>query len=999
MAKSKKTGKQRLDKFYTLAKDMGYRSRASFKLIQLAKKNDFLSKAQVCIDLCSAPGGWCQVAQKHMASGSTIIGIDLCPMKAIHGVTCIQSDITSDKCRSLLKKELLGKRADVVLHDGAPNVGANWVKDAYAQNELVLHAMKLACEQLRVGGNFVTKVFRSQDYNSLMWVFSQLFNKVEATKPTASRNVSAEIFVMCLGFKGGKIDPKFYEPKWVFMEMLDPLANEDSKAPNKSAGASLSDYLKNAKKKHRSGYELGDDLKIIPAADYVSAPNPAEVLVTHHRISLTAKGSEHLDAHVSTTDEIRELCADLKVLGKTDLTKLLKWRMKIKREQEKVERAARKAEQEAAGGAATGQATKTGVTKGAVAQDVDAAIDELLDEDGVKSKAKAKGGDNSDEEHAADEKLEDELAEQVDKRRKEERRDAKKTMERQKKQEFRRKMSLGNTKESSQDQPELFKANNKSILALENQELYLDPTAMDSPGESSSGEEEPEDSSDDELDRYAKLEVDLAVDHQLRKMRNEDKYRTMQQRIRKKKKETRRQRVMQAWAGELGAFHEALDQKAGDEMAIRNKDSDDEDDDDNDSEDDLAQLRRLQDGPTGSSTVDVEALQFLLDGPGKGDADDESGDGGDGDDDEDGEDGEGKPRKGASKSSSSTALVAVGEDGDDLKAEHRMARWFSQDIFKSAGGSTALAKPKSTKMIPIDRDSEEEDSGGEGGTMRELSDDKLPKLPLTDKEKRKLKRKKDTERSDARGKGKKLKGTEEEDTTPMEIAPLEPPRPLVPRVKKDPLKPDDPQELAETLALGSILAESKKSRMDIIDAAYNRWNFEDDPLLPDWFTEEESRYNRPELPISKELMAQFRAKLREINARPIRKVTEARARKKRRLGKRLEKLRSTAMNLADSGDMSELAKARQMRKAVSKMAKQDERKVTVVNIKKGGGGKTDTKGGKVPKGSKVKVVDKRMKSDIRGLKKAAARNKSKHKVAAKKKMVKAQSKGKKGGKK
>merc|ERR1712066_586948 len=103
-------------------------------------------------------------------------------------------------------------------------------------------------------------------------------------------------------------------------------------------------------------------------------------------------------------------------------------------------------------------------------------------------------------------------------------------------------------------------------------------------------------------------------------------------------------------------------------------------------------------------------------------------------------------------------------------------------------------------------------------------------------------------------------------------------------------------------------------------------------MLPDWFTEEENKYNKPELPISKELMAQFRAKLREINARPIRKVAEARARKKRRLQKRLEKLRSTATSLADTADMSESAKARHMRRAVSKMARQDQRKVSVVAI-------------------------------------------------------------------
>lgn len=264
-----------------------------------------------------------------MPAESLIVGVDLAPIKAIPRVITFQSDITTDKCRATIRQHLKTWKADTVLHDGAPNVGTAWVQDAFSQAELVLQSLKLATEFLMPGGTFVTKVFRSKDYNPLLWVFKQLFTSVEATKPPSSRNVSAEIFVVCRGFKAPKrIDPKFLDSRHVFAELQDPTPNNEAKVFNPEK-----------KKRKREGYEEGDytQHKEIPVTEYINTTDPIAILGSYNKLSFQQPPSGDLamatlERLPITTDEIRKCCEDLKVLGKKEFRTLLRWRIKVREE-------------------------------------------------------------------------------------------------------------------------------------------------------------------------------------------------------------------------------------------------------------------------------------------------------------------------------------------------------------------------------------------------------------------------------------------------------------------------------------------------------------------------------------------------------------------------------------------------------------------------------------------------------------------------------------------
>lgn len=262
-----------------------------------------------------------------MPVNSLIVGVDLAPIKPIPRVITFQSDITTEKCRATIRQHLKTWKADTVLHDGAPNVGTAWAQDSFNQAELALQSMKLATEFLVEGGTFVTKVFRSKDYNPLLWVLNQLFTKVEATKPPSSRNVSAEIFVVCRGYKAPKhIDPRFLDPRSVFAELSGAAPNNEAKV-----------YNPEVKKRKRDGYEEGDwtQFKEVSASTFIQTNDPIAILGSSNKLSFAQSPNGDialaaLDKLPETTPEIRRCCDDLKVLGRKEFKLLLKWRLRVR---------------------------------------------------------------------------------------------------------------------------------------------------------------------------------------------------------------------------------------------------------------------------------------------------------------------------------------------------------------------------------------------------------------------------------------------------------------------------------------------------------------------------------------------------------------------------------------------------------------------------------------------------------------------------------------------
>ncbi len=188
------------DPFVKKAHELGYRSRATFKIIEIDDKFHLFKHGKKVVDIGSAPGGWSDIAVRRVGKGN-VAAIDILEMKPIDGVKFKQIDFNLDEAKEFLIDALDGK-ADVVISDIAPNTTGNQSVDHLQIMALVEQAFYFAIDVLRQNGSFVAKVRQGGTEASLLAEMKKHFSSVKHFKPNSSRKESAETYVIAQGFKG-----------------------------------------------------------------------------------------------------------------------------------------------------------------------------------------------------------------------------------------------------------------------------------------------------------------------------------------------------------------------------------------------------------------------------------------------------------------------------------------------------------------------------------------------------------------------------------------------------------------------------------------------------------------------------------------------------------------------------------------------------------------------------------------------------------------------------
>jgi len=189
------------DEYVKKAKALGYRSRATFKLIEIIEKDKFIQSGMNVVDLGAAPGGWSEYVRKIVGKKQKVVALDILDIEPIEGVDFIQGDFRDNEVYEQLNRVLEGASIDVVISDMAPNLSGNKAIDQPSAMYLCELALETAQAILVKNGSFLVKVFQGAGFDAFKKQVDASFVKVIIRKPKSSRARSNEVYILAKGFK------------------------------------------------------------------------------------------------------------------------------------------------------------------------------------------------------------------------------------------------------------------------------------------------------------------------------------------------------------------------------------------------------------------------------------------------------------------------------------------------------------------------------------------------------------------------------------------------------------------------------------------------------------------------------------------------------------------------------------------------------------------------------------------------------------------------------
>jgi 23S rRNA (uridine2552-2'-O)-methyltransferase len=190
------------DEYVKRARKEGARSRATYKIEEIDRRDHLLRPGMTVVDLGAAPGGWSQYAKGRVGTAGRVLALDILPMEAIPGVEFFEGDFTEQPALDTLLERLPGHPVDLVISDMAPNMTGVPAVDQARSMEVAELALDFAHQTLKPGGTVLIKIFQGEGFNEFYAQMRREFAKIVTRKPQASRSESREIYLLGRGFKG-----------------------------------------------------------------------------------------------------------------------------------------------------------------------------------------------------------------------------------------------------------------------------------------------------------------------------------------------------------------------------------------------------------------------------------------------------------------------------------------------------------------------------------------------------------------------------------------------------------------------------------------------------------------------------------------------------------------------------------------------------------------------------------------------------------------------------